>query len=322
MDNRLTAESNRLDVDGFAYDRACDVPLISPPTKSNVTSIGQARAQAGIARGLVVRHVRSGSPEVWRPHADAVTIISPRRPLEVQIRGGTKKTGRAARRARQVLRQVVRVGEIALIPWSSRSEHVFGAMDALVAAVPRQTIAAAVAVMGDDANDVAFRQIDRARDPWLVATITELWDETQQGPANARYVEAIATSFVMRLVKRYGQQAAEERTWGTSTEDLRIRRTLDYLEPRLTQHVPLAAVARHVGLSGPHLCEVFRQATGESIAAYIRRRRLQTARDLLASGDMAVSDVASRVGYASVAHFATAFRIAFGTSPGACRPRH
>jgi hypothetical protein len=184
--------------------------------------------------------VLSVSPEGWRPRADALTIISPRRPLDFQIRGADKATGRVPR---QVPHQVLRPGEIALILWSGRNEHVFGAMDALVASVPRQAIAAALAAMGGgDAQDIAFRQVGRARDPWRVATITELWDETEHGPANARYVEAIATSFVMRLVKRYGLQAAEARTWGTSTADLRVRRTLDYLEPRLTQHVPLAAV--------------------------------------------------------------------------------
>ncbi len=321
MDNRLTAEltseRHRRDVDGCDDCPAFDGGLVGPPTTLRVTPIGQARSQSGTSRDLVVRHVLSVSREVWRPRADAVTIISPRRPLDFQIRGGDNKTRHAARR---VPRHLVRAGEIVLIPWSSHNEYVFGAMDALIASVPRQAIAAALAVMGGcDANDIAFRRIDQARDPWLVATITELWDETEHGPSNARYVETISTSFVMRLVKRYGQQAAELRTWGTSLQDVRIRRTLDYLEQRLTQQVALATVARHVGLSSPHLCEVFKQATGESIAAYVRRRRLQTARDLLASGDMAVSDVAGRVGYASVTHFATAFRTAFGTSPGACR---
>jgi len=323
MDNRLTAEltaeRHRRDFDGCDDGPAFDGRPVSPPAMLRVTPIGQARPQAGTSRDLAVRHVLSVAREVWRPRADAVAIISPRRPLDFQIRGADNKTRRPARRVR---RHLLRAGEIVLIPWSSRNEYVFGAMDALIASVPRHAIAAALAVMGGgDANDIAFRRIDRARDPWLVATLTELWDETEHGPSNARYVEAIATSFVMRLVKRYGQQAAELRTWGTSIQDLRIRRTLDYLEQRLTQQVPLATVARHVGLSSAHLCEVFKQATGESIAAYIRRRRLQQARDLLASGDMAVSDVAGRVGYASVAHFATAFRAAFGTSPGACRHR-
>jgi AraC-like DNA-binding protein len=293
----------------FGWDRAHQ--LTSPmSSRSTFTPVGQAQPDADKTRNFVIRHVRSTSRDLWRARADALTIISPRRLLEFHIRNRVKKS-----------RQVLRPGEIALIPRSTGNEYVFGAMDALTAIVPRRTIAAALEIMGrNHESEIVFRQVNRARDPWVAAMMTELWDEIEHGiPDGAGYVEAIGTSLVIRLVKRYGKAAPEARSWGTSTDDLRIRRTLEYLEHRLTQDVPLAAVARHVGLSGPHLSAVFKEATGESIAAYTRRRRLERARDLLRSAGMSVGEVAEQVGYASVGHFATAFRIAFGVSPGKYR---
>jgi AraC family transcriptional regulator len=194
-------------------------------------------------------------------------------------------------------------------------------MDALVMTVPGRVIAAALKIIGRNHEaEIVFRRVDRARDPLLAGLLAELCDEKEHAmPNGGRYAEALGTAIVVHIIKRYGEMAPEARTWGTSTADLRVRRTLEFLEDRLMQDVPLAAVARHVGLSGPHLSEVFKEATGETIVAYTRRRRLQRARELLGSGGTTVGEVAQLVGYASAAHFATAFKSAFGVSPGTYR---
>jgi AraC-like DNA-binding protein len=74
-----------------------------------------------------------------------------------------------------------------------------------------------------------------------------------------------------------------------------------------------------VGLSPPHLSDIFKTATGETIGAFLRRRKMEHARKLLAETGLSVAEVASQVGYASAPHFAVTFKKTWGVTPTACR---
>jgi AraC-like DNA-binding protein len=306
-------ESRNLDRSTALYfddDRAKCCPFGDDRALRDFEPVGRPQPDAEASMNFSVRHVRSSSRQPWRARAGGLTIISPLRLVEVEARYGHKKS-----------RRVLRSGDIALIPPSSDGEYQFGAMDALVMTLPGRAIAAALETIGRiHETEIVFRRVDRARDLLLAEMLTELCDEKEHAmPNGGKYAEALGTAIVVRIIKRYGERAPEARAWGTSMADLRVRRTLEFLEDRMMHDVPMADVARHVGLSGPHLSEVFKEATGETISAYTRRRRLQRARELLGSGGMTVGEVAQLVGYASAAHFATAFKVAFGVPPGAYR---
>jgi AraC-like DNA-binding protein len=272
--------------------------------------VSRPAANGAGERLLVVTHVRTPRNGRWQPRRDAVTVIAPRRPLELRIDDGGKPVSVTLRR-----------GDIALIP-PAATEYQFGSMDALVATVPSRLVSRALPRHAQKLPDLTFRPVPRARDPVVTALVGELWDELEQGrPNGGAYSEAIGTVLVGRLVKRYGPGTAEARNWGLSRDDERIRRTLDFLEARLTDKVSLAEIARDAGLSVPHLIAVFKEATGETISAYLRRRRLHKAHELLRETSLKISEVAERVGYASTPYFATAFKAAFGVAPGASRRR-
>lgn len=86
-------------------------------------------------------------------------------------------------------------------------------------------------------------------------------------------------------------------------------------DPRLT---PSDVAAAHA-ISVRTLHALF-EPTGESLGGFLRRRRLERARDeLLARPDATVTQVAFRWGFRSAAHFSRAFRAAFGVSPSELR---
>lgn len=60
------------------------------------------------------------------------------------------------------------------------------------------------------------------------------------------------------------------------------------------------------------------QRTDESLAAYIRRRRLTRARDALL-GAVSISDIAHLYGFYDAGHFTRAFKAEYGTTPAAYR---
>jgi AraC-like DNA-binding protein len=74
-------------------------------------------------------------------------------------------------------------------------------------------------------------------------------------------------------------------------------------------------LSRLAELSPSRLNTVFARAFACSPMQYVRRRRLQRARELLATTDAAVNEVAERAGYDDPFHFSRAFKQAHGVSP-------
>ncbi len=75
-------------------------------------------------------------------------------------------------------------------------------------------------------------------------------------------------------------------------------------------------LARSVGLSGSKLNRCFRSVYGASPFEYLRNHRLQTAMQLLQSGEINVTEAALSVGYANLSYFSKAFKTMFGAPPG------
>ncbi|MBA4790968.1 MAG: AraC family transcriptional regulator [Pseudomonadota bacterium] len=104
-------------------------------------------------------------------------------------------------------------------------------------------------------------------------------------------------------------------------EQRRMWEVHDFLEARLDGDFTLEDVARAAGMSANRLQRLFRAAFGMTVFEYVRRRKLERARQALQEEGLSVSEAAYRAGYNSSANFATAFRRAFGVSPKEMRRR-
>jgi AraC-like DNA-binding protein len=93
----------------------------------------------------------------------------------------------------------------------------------------------------------------------------------------------------------------------------------EHLEATFSQEHSLAALARRLGCSVPHLCARFRRAFGTSPIAYVLDLRLSHARLLLSERSQTVLGVARAVGYDDYHHFSKLFHRRFGTWPSATR---
>lgn len=89
----------------------------------------------------------------------------------------------------------------------------------------------------------------------------------------------------------------------------------EHLDEPLNREV-LAALA---GFSVPHFHRIFAAQAGESIAAYVRRMRLERAGRKLRMGAVDITEVALAAGYESHAAFGKAFKQKFGLSPSEFR---
>jgi AraC-like DNA-binding protein len=88
---------------------------------------------------------------------------------------------------------------------------------------------------------------------------------------------------------------------------------------RFNERLRLADVAQAVGASPFSLCRAFKYFMGLSIHQYLRRLRLRSGLEMLATSNSSLVDIALETGFSSHAHFTTSFRSEFGLSPSGFR---
>lgn len=92
-----------------------------------------------------------------------------------------------------------------------------------------------------------------------------------------------------------------------------------YVRNHMDEPLSREVLADVAGFSVPHLHRIFTGTTGESVASYVRRVRLQRAGFKLRFGAVDITEVALAAGYASHAAFSKAFRQQYGYSPSEFR---
>jgi AraC family transcriptional regulator len=92
-----------------------------------------------------------------------------------------------------------------------------------------------------------------------------------------------------------------------------MHRVLEHIDRNLDQELELRTLAKVAHFSAFHFHRVFFAWTGETLGAYLRRRRLEIAAARLAGQPkLSILNVAVSVGFGSTEAFARAFRARFG----------
>jgi AraC family transcriptional regulator len=98
----------------------------------------------------------------------------------------------------------------------------------------------------------------------------------------------------------------------------RINRAIDHITRNLAEPLQLDDVARVACFSPFHFHRIFRALVGETVHAFVKRVRLETALHLMAHRPGAsLTDIALACGFASSSDFSRSFRAKFGVPPSA-----
>jgi AraC-like DNA-binding protein len=81
-------------------------------------------------------------------------------------------------------------------------------------------------------------------------------------------------------------------------------------------------MAAEAGYSKFHFARAFKDAYGESPGAYLTRRRVERAQDLLRSANLTVTEIRLLVGFSSLGSFSSRFTDLVGLSPSAYQRHH
>ena len=155
------------------------------------------------------------------------------------------------------------------------------------------------------------------RDSTIEAITLNLAREAANGSPSGRLYAQSACEFIAHhLIFRYStlSRAPPRSIGGIPSRSLRL--ILSYIEDSLGQRIELRELAALAGISARHFERAFRQSTGYPPHAYVLERRLDVGRHLLIDQqDLAIEQIALRLGFSSSSHFSSAFRHRTGCSP-------
>ncbi|MDA3959490.1 MAG: AraC family transcriptional regulator [Planctomycetota bacterium] len=152
---------------------------------------------------------------------------------------------------------------------------------------------------------------------WPVSTAAVLENVLRQACAVAALGGPHAADSASRLCGALPSIAATGRNRHTG-DDAATRHTQTarrWIDQHFSQGIKVADVAVACGLNRSSLSRVFQRGAGESPAAYLERRRLQHAAELLSSGEHHVQSVAAACGYSDAFVFSKAFKRRYGVAP-------
>ncbi|MFV8819837.1 helix-turn-helix domain-containing protein [Haliea sp. E17] len=152
------------------------------------------------------------------------------------------------------------------------------------------------------------------------------WETVQPGFGADIVIEAASRLLLVELARLAGRERAPGEAPARRVRGGLCAWQLRRIRERLaaaaqTGFPPVAEIAALCGVSEGHLMRAFKVSTGSSLHDTITQQRLLLARDLLRDSDLAVSEIALRLGFAGGAYFSTAFRRFVGMSPSRYRRR-
>jgi AraC family transcriptional regulator len=173
-------------------------------------------------------------------------------------------------------------------------------------------------------NSVEFLETWEHDHPLTWHLAEAIFQECESGARQGLlYSETAATLLALHVVRNLSNRACPTtlRSRG-GLAPATLRRASDYMNDRLGDDISLSELAGICGLSAGHFAFAFKQSTGVSPHAWLRRQRIDAAKAMLRRGDLPLSSIAVSIGFASQSAFAVAFRKETGMAPTVWRRLH
>jgi AraC-like DNA-binding protein len=156
---------------------------------------------------------------------------------------------------------------------------------------------------------------------WLGPTLKFLVSEAgSERPGTATIIRRLTDILFIQIVRAWIEsQPAGAGGWLGALRDPQIGVALGHIHRDPAHPWTVASLASAVGMSRSAFSARFTTLVGESPLQYLTRWRIHTAASTLRRENLALAELALRVGYESEAAFSKAFKRQFGTAPGLYR---
>ncbi|XBS71713.1 AraC family transcriptional regulator [Acerihabitans sp. KWT182] len=136
------------------------------------------------------------------------------------------------------------------------------------------------------------------------------------GGASDFLIEHISLALLAHLTAAYGGAPPEWTRRKGRLAPWQEQRAKEYMLENMAKGVSLEQIAQECRLSRAHFARNFKNTTGTSAYAWLQKRRIAKAQELLAGGMQSLTQIALECGFTDQSHFCRVFKCMIGTPPG------
>lgn len=149
-------------------------------------------------------------------------------------------------------------------------------------------------------------------------------EATNPGFASALMVDALSSVIAVEIARyfRNPPDIMRVRTRDGRMTEKDLQRIYEYVNSSENKCPNIDDIAKQCDISAAHLRRSFKKATGRTVHDYVEDARLDKTKCLLVETDLALKEVAYRVGFANLSTLSSGFKRLTGESPSGYRHRH
>lgn len=117
---------------------------------------------------------------------------------------------------------------------------------------------------------------------------------------------------LLDMLNEYVQLLKEKQT---VSYGIQIDKCIHYVDQHLYSPLSVTGIAIYMKMNPSYLSSLFKNKTGESLYAYIKRRKIAEAKDMIQNTTQPLTTIASALGFHSLSHFSNSFKSEIGKSP-------
>ena len=160
-------------------------------------------------------------------------------------------------------------------------------------------------------------------DPEIEQEVTQLAREARKEfEANLPGAAANSALLIGRLFILLHRlyRASEPGAFGSSDAgDSIVERVVAYVREHYPERIGTSKIARDLNIDPSQACRAFQRKTGRTISSFLNEYRIVTARNLILTTDMSMTDVALEVGFTDPGNFSKQFKRWTNVSPSEYR---
>ncbi len=263
--------------------------------------------------GCVIRWFKNTHPDIAQPGLEDHYVV-----LHL---GGPKRVKRALD-GPTVVRDLG-PGAISVIPagaaydWSTEGHIEY----AHVYIPPERLARAAESIFDRDGARVQLRSEVGQCDPLLSALFHSLIDTAQASRRDGLFLDVMTDAFLAQLLRGHANLDDGVRPRQHALAPKRLAEVTAYIESHIGEELTLDELAAVARLSRYHFSRAFARATGRTPHAFVMARRIDAAKTLLRTTNLAITEIARQSGFAGSSHLSNRFLEAEGLRPSAFRQK-
>lgn len=142
-----------------------------------------------------------------------------------------------------------------------------------------------------------------------------LFELQSDGIMGQLYVESLTQVLVIHLLRHYSTSTQTVAFENRSLTHVQLQQVIDYIHTHLDEDLSLFKIAQVINISPTYFSSLFKRATGISPHQYVIKQRVERAKLLLTTTDLAIADIALQVGFSSQSHLTQHFKRLTGMTP-------